>query len=63
MAHVSNEEMEKEERLLISNSDNIMQYKQNMKNMNNNEIVSYKFYEILKTIQGEININLIISYI
>ncbi len=54
MAHVSNEEMEKEERLLISNSDNIMQYKQNMKNMNNNEIVSYKFYEILKTIQGKL---------
>ena len=63
MAHVSNEELEKEERLLISIRDNIMQYKQSMKNMNNNEIVSYKFYEILKTIQGEININLIISYI
>ena len=57
MAHVSNEELEKEERLLISIRDNIMQSKQSMKNMNNNEIVSHKFDEILKTIQGEININ------
>ena len=43
MAHVSNEELEKEERLLISIRDNIMQSKQSMKNMNNNEIVSHKF--------------------
>ena len=55
MAHFSNKELEKEERLLISIRDNIMQSKQSMKNMNNNEIVSHKFDEILKTIQGKIS--------
>ena len=32
-----------------------MQSKQSMKNMNNNEIMSHKFDEILKTIQGKIS--------